>query len=135
MSEHRCEFGLVVHDRDEPARHIDVAPGDGEGVDDRGIQERHRAFAAGFRDSRLDGHFLADPRHHRRPRTCVGTAEFGEDFWMHLGGLLPLALADLVRIGRVEGPAGRARCERADTEDYDIADIAQAASHGKHLHL
>src|SRR3712207_2008375 len=60
VGEHRGKLALAVDDAHEPARHVDVAAGDGEGVDDVAVHEGEGALPL---QPGLGRHRGAEPGH------------------------------------------------------------------------
>ena len=92
MSEDRREFGLIVHQRDQLPRRVDIAAGDGEGVVDRAVEKRNGKRFTCIAEARLDGDVLADLLHILRMAAAHRPAEFGEQLRVRFSAHLRLAL-------------------------------------------
>ena len=102
MRQHRGELGLVVGERDQPARDVELAVRQREGVDRRRIEDGDLVFQIGplgRRHQPVDG--LLDRR--LQARVLVGAAIGGEDARML--ALAPPAAARPAR--RLAAPAAR----------------------------
>ena len=94
MAQDACQFGLVIHQCHQLARHINIAAGNREGVIDRGIEQGDGKVALRIGQARLD----RNPPPHRldiaRLRPGIRTAKFLQQFRMLLGTRRLVLLAD-----------------------------------------
>ena len=111
MSEDRREFGLIVHQRDQLPRRVDIAAGDGEGVVYRAVEQRNGKRFTCIAEARLDGDVLADLLHILRMAAAHRPAEFGEQLRVRFGAHLRLALRDRRR-GAGDIPSAHAAGKR-----------------------
>jgi len=89
---HAGQLRLVVHQGDQLARGINIAPRHRESIVHRRIQKRYRKSAFCIAKTRLQGDFLANLFDILRMRARHCTAEFGNELRVilraHLGLLL-----------------------------------------------
>ena len=102
VAEHGRQLCLVVHQRDELARGVDVPAGNREGVVHRAVDHRHGEIVARAGKVRLDGDVLADLAHIMRLRPLHRAAELGQQLRMQFLALLRLGRSDRrARVGDV----------------------------------
>src|SRR5690606_12118161 len=97
VAEYRGEFVFRIHQREQASGDVDVAAGDGEGVDHVRVDHREGALA---RHAGRARHAFAGRRDIVRQRPFDGAAELSQDLWVLLTRLRALAGGDLRRIRR-----------------------------------
>ncbi len=98
VAQHRGQFGLVVHQRDELARRIDIAAGDREGVVHRAVEQGHVERVGIRRKPRLHRRAPPDPLDIGGLRPGISTAKFGDQPGICLRALLALRCGDRRRL-------------------------------------
>ena len=94
MAQHPGQLGLVIHQRHQLARHIDIAARNGEGVVDRGIEQGDGEIALRVGQPRLHRDPSPDRLDVTRLRPGIGAAKFLQQFRMLLGARRLVLLAD-----------------------------------------
>ena len=85
MAQHAGQLRLVIHQRHQLARDIDIAAGDGEGVVDGRIEQGDGEITLRIGEAGLDRDAASDRFHIARLRPDIGAAKFLEQFGMLLG--------------------------------------------------
>ena len=117
------KLGLVVHDRHQLPRDVDVAARDGKSVLDRRVEGREMQRLAGIGDSRESADAAADRFHISCARSGFGAAELLDDLRtlpLRLGNVAGIEIAELLllRCGGCERHRGCGKQEDASTHDH-----------------
>src|SRR5690606_15811509 len=88
MAKHPGEFGLVIHQRNQLARDVDISAWHGEGIVYRTVEQRDVESGLGIRKSGLDGDVLANLLDIGSLRAGHRSPEFVQELLMILGALL-----------------------------------------------
>ena len=87
MSDHAREFRLIICQRHQPARHIDIAAGQRERIDHRAVEQGHAVGPVGLigraRNARRDTRHIGAQFH-----IVIGAAISLENFRMRVGARL-----------------------------------------------
>ncbi len=104
VAEHRCQFRLAVHDREQSTRHVDVAAGYRERIDNVAVDEGERT---GVLQPRCSSNTGTDRSYVGGLVMLVGSAEFGKQPWMLLSPIGAFCLGDARRRIVLRCAAGR----------------------------